>query len=84
MYIVTRVNCYTCTCTNLAPAQDPKLYIYDIEGDSIVQRQDLDLSAPLTEITFSPDGAYLGAASTARAPLLLDANNSFNVSKGDG
>jgi len=58
-------------------AKEPKLYIYDIEGDTIIQRQELDLTAPLTEISFSPDGAWLGAGSTGRNPLLLNVTNSY-------
>ena len=57
--------------------EDPKLYLYDIEGNSIVQRQEIALSAAATEIKFSPNGKFLGAATVGRAILLLDVEKSY-------
>ena len=71
---------YTHQYSHTCIPQEPKLYIYDIEGDTITQRQEVDLSAPLTEIQFSPDGAYLGAGTSGRTPLLLDVSRSYKVS----
>jgi WD40 repeat protein len=59
--------------------EDPKLYLYDIEGNSIVQRQEVNLTAATTEINFSPDGKLLGAATTGRAIFLLDVDKSYKT-----
>jgi len=56
---------------------DPKLYLYDIEGNSIVQRQEITLGAAATEIKFSPDGKLLGGATVGRAILLLNVEQSY-------
>ena len=56
---------------------DPKLFLYDIDGSSIVQRQEINLSAAATEIKFSPDGKLLGAATVGRTILLLDVDKSY-------
>lgn len=55
----------------------PKLYLYDIEGSSFVQRQEIALTAATTEIKFSPDGKLLGAATVGRTVLLLDVEKSY-------
>lgn len=56
----------------------PKLYLYDIDGTDIIQRQEIDLAGSLTELVFSPDGAFLGGSTSGRVPLILDVNNHFN------
>lgn len=57
--------------------EDPKLYIYEVDGSSIVQRQEISLSAATTEIKFSPDGKFLGAGTAGRAILLLDVESHY-------
>lgn len=53
------------------------LYIFEIDSNSIVQRQEVELSVAATEIKFSPDGKLVGAATAGRAILLLDVEKSY-------
>merc|ERR1719223_919122 len=56
----------------VAAKDEPTLYLYDIDGDSIEQRRTISLSAACEEIFYSPDGAFLAGAGRGRSPLLLD------------
>lgn len=65
------------TVVAVGDERNPAIYIYDVEGDTLVQRQVIQASKCPTEMAFSPDGAWLASGSDNRDLQLFDVNNSY-------
>ena len=59
--------------------QNNSIYIYDVEGDALMQRQVLETSKPCTELAISPDGAWLAAGSTERNMIVFNISDGYKV-----
>ncbi|XP_071949228.1 actin-interacting protein 1-like [Antedon mediterranea] len=54
--------------------QDNKVFIYKIEGDTLVKSSELEAKGSVNDVCYSPDGAYLAA---------VNSNKTVNVHKVD-
>ena len=50
--------------------QDQKVYIYKLSGDELTESRVMDHNGGITDVKYSPDGAYLVATDSYRKVVL--------------
>ena len=48
------------------------MYIYTLAGDELTQKQTMDHNGGITDVKYSPDGAFLVATDTHRKVVLYE------------